>query len=571
MMSLKKTVLLSLLLAVPVFAQIQPGADFTPKVTIEGALQQRNADAIEGTVTAKVMEGWHINSATPTEEYAIATVLSLEGASDVQVSYPPHVMKTFEFTQGKPLAVLDGTVLIPFKAKLNAGATALRAKLHYQACSNKVCLPPADAFADIDVNKIVASSSPAPASANFTPLTEAPKGAKAAPADKLSQTFASKGLPLTLAILFLGGLALNLTPCVFPLIPITLSFFAMQSDGRRSHRFGLSSMYVLGIVITYSALGVLAALGGKMFGAWLQYPAVLIGFALLMLVLASSMFGAFEIQAPRFIANQSQGRAGLAGALSMGLLIGIVAAPCVGPVVISLITLVAQLGDPVLGGLMFATLAFGLGFPYLVALNALPRPGEWMVTVKKGMGFVLIAMAFYFVRPLIGNVAFQYGVAASLLIGAAFVFLSRSQGARAWRIAISFLLLIFGVAFALPKKHVGGVTWDKYDPKALAAARAANKPVVIDFYADWCLPCKELDEKTFPDPAVGAELNRFVRLKADLTVAEDETTKRLTKEYAILGVPTLIFLDANGNENASLRLVGFEPPKAFVPRLKQVR
>jgi len=325
-------------------------------------------------------------------------------------------------------------------------------------------------------------------------------------------------------------------------------------------------MYVLGIVITYSALGVLAALGGKMFGAWLQYPAVLIGFALLMLVLASSMFGAFEIQAPRFIANRSQGRAGLAGALSMGLLIGIVAAPCVGPVVISLITLVAQLGDPVLGGLMFATLAFGLGFPYLVALNALPRPGEWMVTVKKGMGFVLIAMAFYFVRPLIGNVAFQYGVAASLLIGAAFVFLSRSQGARAWRIAISFLLLIFGVAFALPKKHVGGVTWDKYDAKALAVARAANKPVVIDFYADWCLPCKELDEKTFPDPAVGAELNRFVRLKADLTVAEDETTKRLTKEYAILGVPTLIFLDANGNENASLRLVGFEPPKAFVPR-----
>src|SRR5687768_12124144 len=247
-------------------------------------------------------------------------------------------------------------------------------------------------------------------------------------------------------MLFVGGLALNLTPCVFPLIPITLGFFAMQSDGRRSRRFALSSMYVLGIVITYSALGVLAALGGKMFGAWLQLPAVLIGFALLMLVLASSMFGAFEIQVPRFIANRSQGRAGLLGALSMGLVIGIVAAPCVGPVVISLITLVAQLSDPVLGGVMFAALAFGLGFPYLVMLNALPRPGEWMVTVKKGMGFVLIAMAFYFLRPLIGDTWYQYGVAAALLIGAIFLLVSRPKGARVLRLAVGVLLLVSGVA-----------------------------------------------------------------------------------------------------------------------------
>ena len=553
----------------PSFGQIGfPGPDGAGKVTIEGSVQSRTGDVVEGTILAKVEPGWHVNSNTPTEEFAIPTVLELDPATAelVSVKYPAHQMKAFEFTGGKQLAVYDGTVTIPFKAKLAAGATKIAATLRYQACSDRVCLPPNTAKADIDATKIVAAAAPA---TNFTPLTAAPKNP--APKDRLAKTFASSGLPLTLGILFLGGLALNLTPCVFPLIPITLGFFAMQSDGRRSRRFALSSMYVLGIVITYSTLGVLAALGGKMFGAWLQLPAVLIGFALLMLVLASSMFGAFEIQPPRWIANRSGGQAGLSGALIMGLAIGIVAAPCVGPVVISLITLVAQLGDPVRGGVMFAALAFGLGFPYLVALNALPRPGEWMVTVKKAMGFVLIAVAFYFLRPLIGDFAYQYGVAASLLIGAIFLLVSRAKGARVMRLAIGVLLLASGVAFAIPRKHVEGVAWSKYDAKALADARAQHKPVVIDFYADWCLPCKELDEKTFSDARVGSELDRFVRVKADLTVPSDALTKQLTKEYAILGVPTIVVLDANGNEVQGARLTGFEAPDKFLARLQQVK
>ena len=140
-----------------------------------------------------------------------------------------------------------------------------------------------------------------------------------------------------------------------------------------------------------------------------------------------------------------------------------------------------------------------------------------------------------------------------------------------WRIAISILLLVSGVAFAIPKKHAVEVRWDKYDTKALAAARAANKPVVIDFYADWCLPCKELDEKTFTDATVASELNRFVRVKADLTAPDDETTKRLTKQYAIRGVPTLVFLDENGREIPDLRLTGFERPPEFLARVRQVR
>jgi thiol:disulfide interchange protein DsbD len=561
------------------FAQISPfGADAAPKATIEGAVHKRTGDEVEGTITARIAEGWHVNSNTPSEEFAIPTVLELDPATAelIEAKYPAHAMKAFEFTGGKQLAVYDGTFPIAFRARLKPGATSIGATLRYQACSDRVCLPPITATVQIDPAKMSAApvagppvaAPPAASSGQFTPLTSAPKNAGG---DRLAQTFASRGLPLTLALLFLGGLALNLTPCVFPLIPITLGFFAMQSDGRRSRRFALSAMYVLGIVITYSALGILAALGGRMFGAWLQLPAVLIGFAILMLVLASSMFGAFEIQPPRWIANRSGGRAGLAGALTMGLAIGIVAAPCVGPVVISLVSLVAQIGDPALGGLMFATLAFGLGFPYLVALNALPRPGEWMVTVKKAMGFVLIAMAVYFLRPLIGENAFRWGVAASLLVGAIFLFVSRTKGARALRYGVAVLLLIAGVAFAIPKRELEGVKWKKYDASALTAARTAGKPVVIDFYADWCLPCKELDEKTFTDPKVIAELDRFERVKADLTVTSDESTRQLTKQYAILGVPTLVFLDASGREVSSARLTGFEPPDAFLQRARGVK
>lgn len=553
--------------------------DDTPKATVEGVLTQRSGDDVAGIITAKIAEGWHVNSNTPTEEFAIPTVLELDPASAelVEAKYPPHQMKAFEFTGGKQLAVYDGTIQVPFKARLKAGATKIGVTLRFQACSDRVCLPPKTASAEIDATKIVAGA-PAPAASpdaaaggaatNFTPLTSAPKNYSN---DKLAQAFASSGLPLTLCLLFIGGLALNLTPCVFPLIPITLGFFAMQSDGRRSRRFALSSLYVLGIVITYTVLGVLAALGGKLFGAWLQLPAVLIGLALLMLVLATSMFGAFEIRPPQWIANRSSGRAGLAGALTMGLAIGIVAAPCVGPIIISLITLVAQLGNPALGGVMFATLAFGLGFPYLVALNALPRPGEWMVTVKKGLGFILIAMAVYFLRPLIGDEFFRWGVAASLLIGGLFVLVSRTRGAKALRYGVAILLLVAGAVFAIPPKKEAGVEWGKYTAKQLADARAAGKPVIIDFYADWCLPCKELDAKTFVDPAVMGELDRFVRVKANLTVTSDATTQALTRQYAILGVPTIVFLDSRGAEVPNARLTGFEPPAEFLQRAKAVK
>lgn len=564
---------LAIFFFVPAAAFAQIGSDVlpdrSPKVTIDGAISKHSGDTIEGVINARVASGWHINSHTPTESFSIPTVLTLDSAELTNVTYPKHELRAFQFTEGKPIAVYTGDFQIPFTAKLKSGATSIHATVRYQACSDRICLPPNKAEADIGLGPQatgLGSGAPVPGPQARSPR---PVESEAASPDRLSTTFATHGLPLTLLILFLGGLALNLTPCVFPLIPITLGFFAMQSDGRRGHRFALSSMYVLGIVITYSLLGVVAALGGKMFGAWLQLPAVLVGFAILMLVLSASMFGAYEIQPPRWIANRSGGRAGLAGALTMGLAIGIVAAPCVGPVVISLLGLVAQIGKPVIGGVMFATLALGLGFPYLVALNALPRPGEWMVQVKKAMGFVLIAMAFYFLRPLIGDEFFKWGVVVSLLIGAGFLFLSRGTAGRAMRLACASLLLVAGVAFAIPSRGAK-VEWTRYDMAALDAARASGRPTIIDFTADWCIPCKELDSRTFSNPAVASEIQRFTRIKADVT-QNNENNQSLLQRYGVVGPPTVVFLDGNGRELRDLRLVGFEKADDFLARLKKIR
>jgi len=552
------------LIAALVLAQI--GSVFNPPkqdlVRLSGSVGSNG----NGVVTATIEKGWHIQSAHPLDTFTIPTRLTVDGL--VSANYPQHKVESFSFSGGSKVAVYDGTIQIPFTAKLASGTKSVKATLHYQACNDSVCLPPKDVSTDLSVGPASAGQSdrlkPVPTQSTFTPLSNAPR-------DRLSSTFLSHGLPLTLLILFLGGLALNLTPCVFPMINITVGFFAMQSDGRRSRRFLLSLAYVGGLVLMYAALGWLAAISGKLFGSWLQSPAVLIGFAVAMVVLATSMFGLWEMRVPQFIGRRAGGRAGVVGAAIMGLFVGIVAAPCVGPVVVALIGLVAAIAKPAIGFLMFGVLALGLGSPYLVALTTLPRPGEWMEQIKKAEGFALLALAFYFIRPLIGDNAFRWGVAACLLIGAAYLFFVRSagpRGGRALRLACASLLLVAGAAFALPRTRGAEVSWKKYDA---AAVTATGKPVIIDFYADWCIPCKELDEKTFGDRAVAGELDRFARVKADLTKPEDPEVQQLTKQYHIVGVPTIVFLDSSGHEVDAQRLTGFEPPQQFVGRLKQVR
>jgi thioredoxin:protein disulfide reductase len=541
-------------------------------------------DQVRGVVTLRIKDGWHINSARPLDEFAIPTTLRIESPAlrASRIDYPAHLERAFTFTRGEKIAVYEGMVSVPFYATPLSSEGEVTAVLYYQACNDRLCLSPREASVSARYpggGSVGPAENPPMQSAAFTPLSAAPESERGLFSSDIASTLASRGLLLTLVAVFVLGLALNLTPCVYPLIPITIAYFTSQTAGKVSRRVGLASFYVLGLAAMYSALGVFSALSGRLFGAWLQQPLVLVFFALLMLVLATSMFGLFDIRVPQFIASRAGARAGYAGAAIMGLLAGIVAAPCVGPFIISLIALVGQRADALLGFVLFFVLALGLGVPYLFlaafssGLSAMPRSGAWMVQIKKAMGFVLIAMAFYFLRPLTGDEIYRWGVGLSLTLGALYLLLrpEPNRAGNVIRIVSALLLAVAGAVYLFPRDQGAGVRWSNYDEAAIHAAKLTQKPVMIDFYADWCLPCKELDEKTFTHPQVIDEADRFVRLKADLTHSRDALTKELSSRYRIMGVPTIVFLYTDGREAHQARLAGFEEPEHFLARMKQVQ
>jgi len=578
-------------LALPLFAQLDltsvPSPNRAPQLAIRVSLEPPTNDQLHGTALISIPAGWHIQSGNPKDEFAIATKLQIDSTAFrvSQIDYPPDVEREFAFSPGTKMAVYDGDIEIPFTATRLQPDAPLKATLSYQACNDHVCLPPKSVSVETTLAASIARTAttrpvaaPAPSSPGFSRLGGShPQGFSGMLHGDLRQTLQSHGIALTLLIIFIAGLLLNLTPCVYPLIPLTVGYFSSQTEGKRGRRIGLSLFYVLGLAFTYSILGVFSALSGRLFGAWLQLPAVLLFFAALMIVLSLSMFGLYDIRVPHFLSDRAGTRAGYAGSLTMGLLAGVVAAPCVGPFIISLIALVAQIGSPYLGFLLFFVLALGLGFPFLLlgifstAVNSMPRSGGWMVTIKQAMGFVLVAMAFYFVRPLIGDRWFFLGAGLSLLAGALFLFIRRDPSGRgrtlSWTCAT--LLLVAAVWCLWPRAQGEGLAWKHFDDASLAQARASSKPVMIDFYADWCLPCKELDAKTFSDGDVRREAGRFVRLKGDLTNENDPVVKAISARFGIVGVPTVVLLDGTGAEVD--RVTGFEAAGPFAERLKRLR
>lgn len=430
-----------------------------------------------------------------------------------------------------------------------------------------------------------ATSSAAPRVAASVPHAEDP--APECPVEAQKSLGKDKSLALIFFLTFIGGIGLAFTPCVLPLVPITVGFFARQQEGGKRPVVP-ALMYVLGLALVYSALGTLAALSGGLFGSILQKPIVLVGVAALLFALALSMFGLWDLSLPSSISNRlGGGRAGNLGAMGMGGAMGLIAAPCVGPFVVSLLTYVAELGSrmprpsaALLGGSLFMALSLGLGLPFfLVALGAGSlRPGEWMVSVKKVFGFVIFGVVLWFLRPLIGGPAFQWGLVA-LLLAAGIYFLLHSRapqhGARARQAvaAVGVLALVGMVGWgavvidsmrARGGSVAGGFT--EYDEDLLARAKADGRPVLIDFTADWCIACKELEHRTFPDERVQAKMKDFLVLRCDLT-KQDEEAERIHKEWKIPGLPAIVFLDSSGEEIRPLRLEGFETADAFLQRM----
>jgi len=389
----------------------------------------------------------------------------------------------------------------------------------------------------------------------------------------------------TMLGVFLGGMALNLTPCVYPLIPITVSYFGGRSGQGRGRLLVHGLLYLAGLAVMNSSLGVVAALTGGLIGSLLQNPLVLVLVAVILVVFALSLFGFWELRLPGSLTRAAaKSYAGYFGSLFMGLTLGVVAAPCIGPFVLGLLTWVASLGSAWLGFLVFFTLSLGLGLPLFFlamfsgSLEKLPRSGEWLLWVRKLMGWVLLGMAAYFIRPLLHeplSLAVLAGVAlaAALHLGwldrttAAFRGFSWLKTAVALAGVVLATFLVGSWAFRGP-----GVTWQPYSDQLLAQAKAAHKPVILDFSATWCTPCRELEEITFhhPDVVKLAE-QEFVMLKVDLTHGGDPVHLRLLREYQIKGVPTLIFLDSEGKECRNLCVVDYVPPEQLLLRLKALK
>jgi thiol:disulfide interchange protein DsbD len=391
------------------------------------------------------------------------------------------------------------------------------------------------------------------------------------------------GLFLTLIGVFLGGIALNLTPCVYPLIPITASYFGGRSgDERQGYLLIHGVLYILGISFMNSTLGVTAALTGKLMGSILQHPAVLIFVSSVLLLMALNFFGLWELRLPFFLSSFiSKSHTGYARSLFMGLTLGIVAAPCIGPFIIGLLTMVAQKGDPLFGFLTFFILSLGLGLPLFILsifagnLSKLPRSGEWLLWIRIFFGCIMLSMAAYFLKPLfpqdlgtylLAIVIFASGVYLGFLnkIGQSlrtFVFIKRITGIAAMFLSLFLVLSLF--------LQGPGVSWKSYSHSNLKEAETSKKPTIIDFYADWCTPCRTLDRKTFHDARVVKESDKFLMIKVDLTKKGGPDPLQLLDRYHVKGVPTVIFLDSKGNEIKELRILDFVSAEEFLIRMHE--
>ncbi|HSD10036.1 MAG TPA: cytochrome c biogenesis protein CcdA [Candidatus Binatia bacterium] len=547
------------------------------RLKVESATYSPEHDALDVLLLAEIAAGWHVNAHRPTSDALIPTTLSVNpppGFDVGEIEYPVPQRRTLGFAAGETLLLYSGQVRfrIPLvvKTAFTEAGTPFEATLRYQACDDTRCLRPTDVKRTFVVKR---------------PATFDAKSASRLSNQSPVESWLSRyGLAPTLALVFLMGLGLNLTPCVYPLISVTVAYFGGQARERRARAVVLASAYALGIALTFSALGVAAALSGGLFGQALQRPATLVLLGALMVALALSSFGAYTFQPPAWML-QRFGRAagGLAGALFMGLTMGVVAAPCVGPIVVGLLLAVGARGETGFGFLLFFTLALGLGAPYVVvgaaasSIARLPRSGEWLVWVERVFGFVLLGLALYFVGPLLPSRVLPWATAG--LIACAGITLGFLDGhGRHLRYFAVFkrtagviaLLAALGVALPALRPPQAGATisWREFSTQALDEARAQGRPAVVDFRADWCLPCLEMERTTFVAPEVTSRVGDFEMLRADVTEMSEKTENLLSK-YGVLGVPTTIFFAADGKEQH--RMVGYVASDDFVRLLDETR
>jgi thioredoxin:protein disulfide reductase len=418
------------------------------------------------------------------------------------------------------------------------------------------------------------------------------------------EKYAEKGLGLAALVSFGFGVAASLTPCVFPMVPITVSIFG-ATEAKRGRGMALSGTFVLGIAALFTPLGVLSALSGTLMGAALANTWVVLGISVLFLVLASSMFGAFEMALPSGLTNRlsTVGGVGFRGAFVLGLVMGLIAAPCTGPFLTGMIAWIATTKNVAVGALSMFSFSLGLGVPFFVAGGlavSLPKGGAWMLGIKWGSGVLLAYMALSYLRdkfgfirgltspsPVYGAVA-AVVLIAGLVLGTVHILAERRRSKLAHlskpmklasiipAVAGAFMFVSW---FNMPKSRVipeagaaqlaPEIVWQGDEVKARAQADTEKKPVLIDFGAEWCTACKELEHNTWPDPLVREQAVRFIAIKVDATDDDAPEIKRLQKKYNVIGLPTVVVLDATGKER--VRYTEFVTADKFAAAIKDVR
>ena len=492
--------------------------------------------------------------------------------------------------------VYGGTfdVTIPFK-RLDPAAKTVTLKVEYQGCSDRgVCYPPVTKRYRFDLPA-------APSVAATKHQVQKPKSDAMSEEDAIASTLKHRSLGVVLLTFFGFGLLLALTPCIFPMIPILSSIIVAQGKGMSAKRaFWLSLIYVLSMALTYTFAGVLAGLFGANIQAALQNPWVITLFALLFVALALSMFGFYELQLPASwqsrlsrTSDEAGRRGGWLGVAVMGFLSALIVGPCVAPPLAGALIYIGQTGDALLGGAALFVMSLGMGLPLLLigtgAGKFMPKPGGWMTIVSKVFGVVMLGVAIWMLSRILPATVTMMLWATLFIVSAVYMGALEPLGEkRSWNAlwkGLGLMALLYGASLmigALGGSHNPLKPFENFGSgvnKAASAKRlrfervhslnalqkilqTSDKPVMVDFRADWCVSCKELEENTFQNLDVIAALRNYRLVQVDVT-ANSPQEKKMMKHFGIYGPPAVLFFK-NGKELRTKRISGYKSPEEFL-------
>jgi len=516
-----------------------------------------------------------------------------------QYQIPKGEIKQDEYFGAMEISRQQVVVDLPL-IRPNAQAGTVELTVEYQGCAERgICYPP--------TRKTIRLALPA-VDAVPPPPTAAPVAEPSAPVvlseqDEIAQTLAHSSWSWIVLLFFGFGLALALTPCVFPMIPILSGIIVGQGELSTRKAFVLSLVYVLAMAVTYSIAGVLAGLFGANLQAALQNVWVIGAFSLIFVLLSLSMFGFYELQMPNSVqskltqwSNQQQGGT-LLGVAIMGFLSALIVGPCVAAPLAGALIYIGQTGDALLGFVSLFAMSLGMGVPLLIigtsAGKWLPRAGQWMDATKAVFGVSLLAVAVWMLERVLPASVILLLWAALLIVSAVYLHAldPLPEGVSGWRKfwkGIGVLLLLYGVLLVVSASAGGQHVWQplaslnqfgaqnartatfhftKVKTVAeveaqIATAQQQGKTVVLDFYADWCISCKEMEKLTFSEAKVQQVLAQMVTLQADVT-ANDAEDKALLAHFGLIGPPSLLFFNKKGEQDKSYQLVGFKPADEF--------